>query len=122
VSLQVTTVVAVAIDDENVHEETEEPAGQRVPAYANEPLISSNATPPVTYTRLQGVTSVPRRARIDESDFCLTEPENWSVRKTPATVVAENWFKEVSAFFQDQSPSRPKTTLPAYGPFPTIQR
>jgi hypothetical protein len=26
------------------------------------------------------VTSVPTRARIDESDFCLTEPENWSVR------------------------------------------
>ena len=59
-----------------------EDGGQRLPVYANDPLISPNATPPVTYSRLQGVTRMPRRARIEESDFCLTEPENWSVRRS----------------------------------------
>ena len=86
VSLQVTAVVAVAVaTDGGVTQEAgeDEPPGQskRLPEYANEPLISLNATPPVTYSRLQGVTSMPTRARIEESDFCLTEPENWSVRK-----------------------------------------
>src|SRR6185436_10781231 len=85
VSLQVTAVVAVAteVDDGVTQLETaDEPPGQRkrLPEYANEPLISANATPPVTYSRLQGVTRVPTRARIEESDFCLTEPANWSVR------------------------------------------
>jgi hypothetical protein len=90
VSFQVTAVVAVAVDnrgdeDEPAQEESEdaeeEPQENRVPEYANEPLISPNATPPVTYSRLQGVTSQPTRARIEESDFCLTEPANESVRK-----------------------------------------
>src|SRR5262245_49608191 len=91
VSFQVTApVVAVAVDnrgdeDEPAQEENEiaalEPQLNRVPVYANEPLISANATPPVTYSRLEGVTSQPTRARIEESDFCLTEPANESVRK-----------------------------------------
>jgi hypothetical protein len=78
VSLQFTAVLAVPIADEEVQDEEEEDedAGQRLPPYANDPLISPNATPPVTYSRLQGVTRTPRRARIEESDFCLTEPEN----------------------------------------------
>jgi hypothetical protein len=77
VSLQFTAVLAVPIADEEVQDEEEdEDAGQRLPPYANDPLISPNATPPVRYSRLQGVTRTPRRARIEESDFCLTEPEN----------------------------------------------
>ena len=66
--------------EDEAQEEDEEEEQIRLPEYANEPLISPNATPPVTYSRLQGVTSMPKRARIEESDFCLTEPENWSVR------------------------------------------
>ena len=89
VSLQFTAVVAVPIEDEEVQEEDED-GGQRLPAYANDPLISPNATPPVAYSRLQGVTRMPRRARIEESDFCLTEPENWSVRRTLLPVKAIN--------------------------------
>ena len=81
VSFQVTAVVAVAIDPGVRQADTADGApGQSTPEYANKPLISANATPPVTYSRLQGVTSVPRRARIEESDFCLTEPENCSFR------------------------------------------
>ena len=37
----------------------------RLPVYANVPLISPNATPPVRYSRLQGVMRVPRRPRIE---------------------------------------------------------
>jgi hypothetical protein len=86
VSLQVTAVVAVAVETDvgvTQLDAEDEPPGQRkrLPPYANEPLISLNATPPVTYSRLQGVTSQPTRARIEESDFCLTEPANESVRK-----------------------------------------
>jgi hypothetical protein len=89
VSFQVTAVAAVAVgnrgdEDEPAQEENEdegEAQENRAPEYANEPLISANATPPVTYSRLQGVTSQPTRARIEESDFCLTEPANESVRK-----------------------------------------
>ena len=33
--------------------------------YANDPLISLNATPPVAYSKLQGVTSQPARPRIE---------------------------------------------------------
>jgi hypothetical protein len=73
VSLQFTAVLAVPIADEELQDEDED-EGQRLPPYANDPLISPNA--PVTYIRLQGVTRTPRRARIEESDFCLTEPEN----------------------------------------------
>jgi hypothetical protein len=132
VSLQLTAVVAVAVDigdDEPVQAETEvEGVAQvyRVPEYASEPLISPNATPPVTYTRVQGVISVPKRARIEESDFCLTEPEKLSVRRKLLPVmemgVADAWFNELSAFFQDQSPSMPNTQDPGPGPFPIIQR
>src|SRR3954454_19251611 len=50
VSLQFTAVVAVPIADEELHEEDDE-AEQRLPPYANDPLISPNATPPVTYSR-----------------------------------------------------------------------
>ena len=90
VSFQVTAVVAVAVgnrgdEDEPAQEEAEDaeevPQENRLPEYANEPLISLNATPPVTYSRLQGVTSQPTRARIEESDFCLTEPANELVRR-----------------------------------------
>src|SRR3954454_13008970 len=61
VSLQLTAVVAVATEvDDGVTQgaaEDEPPEhGKRLPPYANEPLISANATPPVTYSRLQGVT------------------------------------------------------------------
>jgi hypothetical protein len=66
VSFQVTAVAAVAVGNRGDEDE---------------PVISANATPPVTYSRLQGVTSQPTRARIEESDFCLTEPANESVRK-----------------------------------------
>jgi hypothetical protein len=56
VSFQLTAVVAVAVgnsgdEEEPAQEETEdaaEPQVNRVPEYANEPLISENATPPVT--------------------------------------------------------------------------
>jgi hypothetical protein len=57
---------------------------------------------------------MPTRARIEESDFCLTEPENWSVRKKllviallpllpllkleTAIEVEDDWLKEVSLF------------------------
>ena len=36
--------------------------------------------------------------------------------------VDDDWFNDVSAFFQDQSPSMPNTVDPGYGPFPIIQR
>jgi len=87
VSFHVTAVDAVATDtgDEEPVQADSEVDGEaqvyRLPEYENEPLISANATPPVTYSRLQGVTSQPTRARIEESDFCLTEPANESVRK-----------------------------------------
>ena len=60
---------------------------------------------------------MPTRARIEESDFCLTEPENWSVRKHSCCRVteidaSEDWFKEVSLFLKDQSPSIPTTQFP----------
>lgn len=152
VSFQDTAVAAVAVgnrgdEDEPAQEETEdegEAQEKTLPEYANEPLISPNATPPVTYSRLQGVTSQPTRARIDESDFCLTEPANASVRRKldvdvdvdvemmggppglegfgmlvvvvlvllKAIAEDEFWLKELSLFFQDQSPSRPMTQLP----------
>jgi hypothetical protein len=115
VSLQLAAAVVVAVDigdDEPVQAETDAdwaPQVYRVPVYANEPLISPNATPPVTYRRLQGVTSQPTRARIEESDFCLTEPANESVRTAltgekkvellGATLidVTDDWAKELSA-------------------------
>src|SRR3954454_5558243 len=124
VSLQLTTVVAVPTGEKA--QEEDEDGGQRLPVYANDPLISSNATPPVTYSKLQGVTRMPRRARIEESDFCLTEPENWSVRRKLLPVrgmtVEDDWFNDVSAFLKDQSPSMPNTVAPGYGPLPIIQR
>jgi hypothetical protein len=65
VSFQLAAVVAVAVDigdDEPVQADTDvdwEPQVYSVPVYANEPLISPNATPPVTYTMLQGVARLP---------------------------------------------------------------
>jgi hypothetical protein len=128
VSFHVTAVVAVATDVEVVQAESElgaeEPQEYKVPEYANEPLISPNATPPVTYKRLQGVTSQPTRARIEESDFCLTEPANESVRTLKEgepklallagklIAVTDDWAKELSAFLYDQSPSMPTTQPP----------
>jgi hypothetical protein len=63
---------------------------------------------------------------MEESDFCLTEPENLSVRRTLLPVrainVEDDWFKDVSAFLKDQSPSIPNTVAPGYGPLPISQR